>query len=387
MSAPTIVTVTDGDPHYMCAAAQDADPLDADELLAALPTINARADTGALWALQRELADRTLTLLDTRSVSDLESLAVMRDVGIVLGSVKRHGTEPLQITPELTPALLTLGWQTDLVPRDTVQHYTAWNPGGIRRRRYTDDPQEQHLQDAVSAVFPQLSASLTISSELSVLDPRDGRFPPLMSTLDTVATSMVTTIDHVVTNVSPLFFAQTLRPYYEEITVAGTCYLGPAAAQVPLWLVDLCLWASDRNGDAYRGFLADSLPYALPSWRGFHELHRARPSIVTRLADAFAVDPRNEDLHESAVATARLLKTLKTFRGRHMRIAKEAYAEDVRLYSHGSGGAPIALLQQILDLTRENETIVGSTARRHSPPREHAVRRTTEAHTAKAAGR
>ncbi|QBJ96360.1 DUF1864 family protein [Rhodococcus sp. ABRD24] len=355
------------DPHYLCAAVQAADPLNADVLLTDLAAMNERADTTALWALQRELTHRTLTLLAARSLSGVESLAVMRDIGIVLGSVKRHGTEPLEVTPDLSPALLALGWQTGLIPRDTVQHYTAWNPRGERRRRYTDDPQEQHLQDAVSTVFPQLSASLTISSELSELDPRDSRFAPLMSCLDGITVSMVTTIDTVVRSVSPVFFAQVLRPYFEEITIAGTTYLGPAAAQVPLWLVDLCLWASDRNADGYRKFLDDSLPYALPSWRAFHDAHHRHPSIVTRLTTGFAAEPQNADLERSAEATARLLRTLKTFRGRHIGIAKKAYADDVRLYENGSGGAPVALLKEILDLTRENETLLNKPTTSHRP--------------------
>ncbi|KXP04960.1 monodechloroaminopyrrolnitrin synthase PrnB family protein [Tsukamurella tyrosinosolvens] len=356
---PTLLDVA-SDPHYRCAETQRADPLRVDAALAALPVMNAAADLGALAGLQRDLADRTMRLLAERSVSATEALAIMRDLGIVLGSVKRHGTEPLTITPELSPALLALGWQTDLIPRDTVQHYTAWNPRGARRRRYTDDVQEQHLQDAVRTVFPQLSGSLTISAQLAELDPCDARFAPTMDALESLTVSMVSTIDEVVATVSPEFFARTLRPYYEEITVAGTTYLGPAAAQVPLWLVDLCVWAADRNGDAYRMFVLDSLPYALPSWRAFYERHKDSPSVVTRLEEAFSVDPDNADLHRSAAATARLLRTLKTFRGRHIGIARKAYSDELRLYDTGSGGAPVVLLKAILDLTRENETLVGN---------------------------
>jgi monodechloroaminopyrrolnitrin synthase len=38
----------------------------------------------------------------------------------------------------------------------------------------------------------------------------------------------------------------------------------------------------------------------------------------------------------------------------------------MRLYDNGSGGAPVSLLQRILDLTRENETLVGGTVRSHT---------------------
>ena len=162
---------------------------------------------------------------------------------------------------------------------------------------------------------------------------------------------MLETIDAVTAQVSPVFFAQQLRPYFEEITVDGVEYLGPAAAQVPLWLVDLCLWAS---------FLNDSLPYALPDWRDFHERHRDQKSLVT-LVSELLTESAGEDssaLQASAVALRELLRVLKTFRGRHIGIAKKAYDEQVRLYDAGSGGAPVALLKEIIDLTRTNENLL-----------------------------
>ena len=81
--------------------------------------------------------------------------------------------------------------------------------------------------------------------------------------------------------------------------------------------------------------------------RNPHRLPRVKPSA----------------LKDSAIALSDLLRVLKTFRGRHMNIAKKAYAEEVRLYDKGSGGAPVALLKEILDLTRANEKLL----RPHGP--------------------
>ena len=52
----------------------------------------------------------------------------------------------------------------------------------------------------------------------------------------------------VLLGVSPEFFARELRPYFEDVHVAGRLYMGPAAAHIPLFLVDVLLWASDRGG-------------------------------------------------------------------------------------------------------------------------------------------
>jgi monodechloroaminopyrrolnitrin synthase len=72
-------------------------------------------------------------------------------------------------------------------------------------------------------------------------------------------------------------------------------------------------------------------------------------------------------LAASAVSAARVLRILKTFRARHIGIARKAYSDELRLYDAGSGGAPIALLRSVLDLTRDNETLV-----RHANVRMHA---------------
>jgi hypothetical protein len=172
--------------------------------------------------------------------------------------------------------------------------------------------------------------------------------------------STVDSIDHTVAHVSPEFFALTLRPYFEEIDVAGRDYLGPAAAQVPLWLVDLTLWQCDRSNPAYDEFLAGSLPYSLPSWREFHARHSGGVSAVSKLSAAVSwenVERLPPQLAASAVALGRVLRILKTFRARHLGVARKAYADDLRLYDEGSGGAPITLLRSILDLTRDNETM------------------------------
>ena len=133
---------------------------------------------------------------------------MMRDLGIVLGSLKRHGQEPLEAIPELTPLLLDLGKQADLVPRDTVQHYTSWNPADDRRRTYTGDQQEAWLQDAVRRVFPGLSASLAITETLVLLDPRDARFAPTAAQLTGTVQPMLETIDSVTAH----GLASLLRP-------------------------------------------------------------------------------------------------------------------------------------------------------------------------------
>ncbi|MFC8080962.1 monodechloroaminopyrrolnitrin synthase PrnB family protein [Streptomyces sp. NPDC057307] len=355
------------EPRYRIAGIRAADPLGADAILAAVPAMNRDADVPALTVALRTLVpdpDRTASL------SVVDALAAVRDLGLLLGSLKRHGVEPLAAVPEALPVLRELGHRTDMVPRDTVHHYTTWNPLGDRQRMYTGDKMEGHLQNAVRMVFPALVAALDSCTELAGLEPYDPRFAATLDRTGQHVQAMVDSIDFTVAQVTPEFFARGLRPYFEEIDVAGRDYLGPAAAQVPLWLVDLTLWQCDRSSPEYDAFLDESVLYSLPSWRAFHAAHRGTTSAVSKLSAAISWEstPRLPPvLAASAVALERVLRILKTFRARHIGIARKAYSDELRLYDAGSGGAPIALLRSVLDLTRDNETLV-----RHANVRMHA---------------
>ncbi|MGW6458026.1 monodechloroaminopyrrolnitrin synthase PrnB family protein [Streptomyces sp. NPDC055078] len=352
-----------GEPRYRIAEIRAADPLGADALLATVPAMNSRADVPALTAALRTLVPDPA---EAAALRVTDALAAMRDLGILLGSIKRHGVQPVAAVPEVLPALQELGRRTDMIPRDTVHHYTAWNPLGRRQRMYTGDPMEASLQDAVRMVFPGLVASLGACADLARLEPYDPGFAIALDRTAQHVQSMVDSIDFTVTHVDPVFFATRMRSYFEEIDVAGADYLGPAAAQVPLWLIDLTLWQCDRGNPAYDGFLQESVRYSLPSWREHYRRHQGGTSAVSKLSAAIsweAGDRLPPVLARSAVSLARVLRILKAFRARHLTIARKAYSEEIRQYERGSGGAPIALLRSVLDLTRDNETLVRRSVR------------------------
>ncbi|MGW4203665.1 monodechloroaminopyrrolnitrin synthase PrnB family protein [Streptomyces sp. NPDC004726] len=362
-----------GEPRYRIAEIRAADPLGADALLATVPAMNAAADVPALTRALRTLVPESEQVAGY-GVTD--GLAAMRDLGILLGSLKRHGVQPVAAVPEVLPVLRELGRLTDMVPRDTVHHYTTWNPLGHRQRMYTGDKMEGSLQDAVRMVFPGLVASLDACADLARREPYDPGFAIALDRTAHHVQAMVDSIDFTIAQVTPVFFATELRSYFEEIDIAGVDYLGPAAAQVPLWLVDLTLWQCDRSHPSYDTFLADSVSYSLPSWRAHYAAHQGCTSAVSKLSAAIsweaAGDRMPPQLARSALSLARVLRILKAFRARHITIARKAYSEEVRLYDKGSGGAPIELLRSVLDLTRDNETLVRRAAAPQRAPQPDA---------------
>lgn len=335
------------------------DPLESDTLLSHLPEMNSSADLSTMAHTVRVLLP-DIRRLDTYSFE--QCLAAMRDLGLLLGSIKRHGMQPITLVPELEPVLLELGRRTDMIPRDTVHHYTEWNPRGQRQRMYTGEPQEEFLMNGARLSLPHLSQAVELCKTLSHLDPTEQLFATTLEALAEQIGFFDQAITEVVEKVTPEFFAQVMRPYYEEVTVGGISYLGPAAAHVPLFLIDLVVWASDHGDPVYDAFLHEATQHTLPHWRALVPLWEQKPSLVTQVNRAFATIQPDEmppqALRQTTEALFKVLRTLVIFRGKHFGIARKAYHDELRLYELGSGGGSIGLLRTILDLTRQNATIV-----------------------------
>lgn len=344
------------------AAVGRLDPLRLDADLRQLPKMNEAADVDALARVLGE------ALPTERRITDFtlpECLAAMRDLGMCLGSLKRHGVLAFDVVAGATGTFELLGRRTRLVPRDTVYHYTCWNPRGERERLYTGDPMERALIDAVRTCVPELARAIEIGGSLDRADPRSAGRPGDWASFVACVTTVDTVMRTVLANVSHEFFGLRLRPYFEDVSLGGRTYMGPAAAHVPLFLIDLLLWASDGGGEEYLAFCDELAPHTLPGWRDRYAEWRARPSLATRFAAALdePLTP-DETLHVRAGTRAlgEALRVLTAFRGKHLVMARRAYHEDVRLYEHGSGGGSTELLDEILTLTRRTHAGIGTTA-------------------------
>ncbi|MFD8011492.1 monodechloroaminopyrrolnitrin synthase PrnB family protein [Streptomyces sp. NPDC058955] len=338
------------------------DPLGLDVDLRRLPKLNEAADVDAL---ARVLGEALPTEERVAAFTLPECLAAMRDLGMYLGSLKRHGVVAFDVLPEATGPFALLGRRTRLIPRDTVYHYTCWNPPGERERLYTGHPMERGLIDAVRTCVPELARGLEAGRSLCATDPRSAGHAEDWASLVACVAAVDRTMRSVLQGVSPEFFARELRPYFEDVAVAGRPYMGPAAAHIPLFLVDVLLWASDRGGEEYRAFCDEIASHTLPDWRERYAEWSALPSLASRyvaaLGDSLSPDEARH-VQAGARALREALRTLASFRGKHLVMARRAYQEELRLYALGSGGGSTELLVEILALTRANHAAIGATA-------------------------
>jgi hypothetical protein len=164
--------------------AVDLDPLGIDRLLRPIRQLNARGDVAGLVTLLRQLApSRERVAVFSRP----DSVAAIRDLGVLIGSVKRWGVEPVSAVPKLGEPLVELGARTGMVPRDTVFHYTGWNPLGTRERTYTGHAMERSLISAVRTTLPPLVIAVELCRRLGELDPCE---PEVADTITELAPSV-----------------------------------------------------------------------------------------------------------------------------------------------------------------------------------------------------
>ncbi|MEV2242455.1 monodechloroaminopyrrolnitrin synthase PrnB family protein [Micromonospora sp. NPDC049891] len=338
------------------------DPLRLDDELRVLPKLNLAADVSALV---RVLGAALPSEESIAAFTTTECLAAMRDLGMYLGSLQRHGVSAFEVVPGATRSFQLLGRRTRMIPRDTVYHYTSWNPVGERERLYTGHPMERSLIDAVRTCVPHLARAVDIGLSLLDEDPAAPAHAGRMASLTSHIAVADTVMSGIRTTVTPEFFARVLRPFYEDVRVAGRAYMGPAAAHIPIFLIDLLLWASDRGSPGYLDFCSEVSSQTLPQWQERYAEWAATPSITSRVVAALerpGAPSRNEHVESSARSLRRALQTLTSFRGKHLVMARRAYHEELRLYELGSGGGSVGLLEEILALTRQNSAMLNATA-------------------------
>ena len=69
---------------------------------------------------------------------------------------------------------------------------------------------------------------------------------------------MVKSIISVKRTVSPEFFTNDMRPYFESMTVGGKEYTGAGGAQMQLLALDYMLWGSTDESEDYRHFYEEN---------------------------------------------------------------------------------------------------------------------------------
>ncbi len=340
------------------------DPLQADMMLRRLPLFNENKDTIELVLM---LVDMLPSMPYAETFDAYQANAAIRDIGFLLGSLKRHHVEPVNVIPELEDKMNLLAGKTNLPPRDTLLHYTVWNPTDYRRRTYTGTEDEKCLIDSVVVAMEPLVSSIILLNQLHQTSLHSPDFKEICREIYVLFEKVIEGVVLARRKVSPSYFANELRFYFDPITLNEREYLGPGAVEMPMFVFDHLLWSSDCTDQEYNTFKETYVPYIHTRMRAIYHEFKGTHSLVSKACQL--VEGKTDfqpAVLESLKSLAACCRLLKSFRMPHKKIAEEAYAhakvesvpdrEVQEQRTHGSGGYSTDILSHILMLTNQQIT-------------------------------
>jgi hypothetical protein len=332
----------------------NSNPLNATESLKLLAVYNEIAKKSEITALFR----RILPSIETVQEADFyDKMAIMRDVGMFLGSLKRHNIEPLSVVPEAEPILLQIANDTDMPPRDTLLHYSVWNPADANMRLYTTSFREAEIVKSLQLSIPALEKALHIFDTLYNTHLTNINFAKMCEEITNELEFLIDAIVTVYRKVPPLYFLEDLRPFYEPIMIAGKAYSGPGAVEIPLFLVDHALWACDNTRAEYIEMKERGLPNVLPHWRAMYFNLKGQPSITTTVINTLEstqYEPETAAIvRKNIIALDKIFTQLISFRLPHLKIADISYGNNNPKFGKDQKGFGKSILTIILELMKE----------------------------------
>lgn len=287
----------------------DLDPLQLDGFFQDLPKINEESDLQSIYDALVDAVGR----IDYSTIVDEESaLAALRDLDFIASSYLRHGRDPIQDVPGLEAVMVMLGDMAGTVPRGTVVTYAMVNPSGSRERSFTGSAEESLFIGSVrtSSVVLEHALQRFTTDEPAIA----------LSELESGLQVMVDSVIAVKRGLSPTYFSDELRPYFDPLVIEGRKYLGAGGAQLQLVAFDYVLWGADDPDTMYNEYFAENKDYLSPNQRNLlGEIMEAQGdrSLLARLVE--------EPDSEAAEASLGVLKMLKKFRYPHRKMAQDNF--------------------------------------------------------------
>lgn len=322
------------------------DPLAGDEFFKNdFSTHNRQGNTYEL-AIQADNLCKSLN--NIKNISIPQASAALRDLGALAAALTRHKIELPSI---LKSSLQTLAELTNEVPRDTVFSYGPRNPSGNRQRRFTDLPEERLF---ISSFVKGMENNTKCIYYLLKCLESDFSSPDFAEHADQAGkcfSTMVEAMIEVRKKISPELFTYELRPYFDPFTINEQSYLAPGGAQMPVILIDICLWGSQCNEAKYKRYVDENLQYSPRYLRDLREEIGCLTNLPSRLEKFLNTTP-DETENRSLEALHDLLTRLVQFRHIHLSVAKANFNLRSQ-HEVGSGGYTTDILEYLLNQVSE----------------------------------
>lgn len=294
-----------------------------------------------------------ITLEKIKSLDEVSAMAAARDLNMVASVVTKFGV-PMHQFPHLEELLLILAEKTNEVPTDTVFGYGSRNPAGSRQRSFTRTEEEALFIESFSAGMNGLVATLAGLETVQSMKIFDSRYAPLVRESTQYLKEMQDAILRVRKHITPDFFTNRLRPFFDPKSLRGQTYFAAGGAQMPVTMIDLLLWGIEDVDRTYVGYRNENLRYLPRSYRSKVGMIMGQSSILERVRTQTSRPIPSSAIPvvtSSIESLQELADQLIRFRGPHLSVAK-ANMKIREQGSVGSGGYDVMILQYLINKTK-----------------------------------
>jgi hypothetical protein len=294
-----------------------------------------------------------VSLSDVTLLDEVSAMAAARDLNMLASVVTRFGV-PMHKFSHLEELLLILARKTNEVPTDTVFGYGLRNPTGPRQRSFTRTDEETMFIESFSNGMNGLVVTLSGLESVQSMKFSDSRYALLVTESVQYLQQMQEAILVVRKGITPDFFTNRLRPFFDPKTIRGQTYFAAGGAQMPVTMIDLLLWGVEDVDRTYVSYRNENFRYLPRSYRSKVEVFMRMPSIlksVRALTEQPVPASEIRTTLTSIESLQELANQLIRFRGPHLSVAKA----NMRIRTEGSlgsGGYDVAILHYLIYKTK-----------------------------------
>ncbi len=224
---------------------------------------------------------------------------------------------------------------------------------GKEKRRYTHYIDETRLIESGKIALPRLESAIYDLKLLHTIALDSPEFVLICNQCAENLNGMVQGIVYSIKKVSRKVFAEELRAYFDPIYVQGR-ELFVRTVEMPLFIFDDLLWATECTEETYLTFKQSLLPYISPPLRKLYAEFENQPSLLAKVGwELKKYQEVKQSVLDSVNTLIKLFQILIKFRKPHIKVAKEAYIAENNTREKGSGGYNLELLSYITDLSSD----------------------------------
>lgn len=323
------------------------DPLLMDEEFLNFPQINKKNDLKHLENMLSRGIDESKKL----DLSDFNiAHALLRDIGFIISSLRRHNIQPALKNKELNNLLINLSKVTKTIPRETSYHYGICNPDNLRRRRFTSFKDEDALINGVK-IFA-LDLEKVLHGILTIYEDLEHNRSIDIDFINQVLSFFSKSLESVkveLLKIDPFTFSNHLRPFFDPITINNMEYVGPGGGQIPLLVIDSVLFGFDLpEKHVYKTFSYEGVNFLTPELISIFNKYKEKPTLIK-----LNIERKNKKVEDFLEA---VLNELIRFRQIHFHLAKTSLNEQNRgNYTTGSAGYRVGMVEETLKATKNSK--------------------------------